>query len=400
MNEFRSLKPALRLQIIVISLVRITFNIMYRMVYPYLGEFSRGMGVGLPELSRAFTLRSIAGGIAPLLAFFADSYGRKAGMLVGLALITLGTGALVIWPTFSVFVLAMVVTTAGYHIFVPSMQAYLGDNVPYQQRGLAMAVTEFGWSLSFIAGVPLVGLLIRRYGWSSPYPVFAALSLVGMLVLARLLPGKPPSAAPNQGVAANLRIVLATPAAWAGLAMSALMTTANESVNLVFGLWMDQAFGLKITSLGLVAVGIGTAELAAEFLVSGLVDRLGKARAIALGLVGNGLAALGFLWVGSSRLGAVVVLLLFFLCFEFAIVSGLPLMTEIVPAARATFMAANFSMFALGRAAGAALGGWLYTLSLPHLPQIGANVLFAAGLNLLALAALALLAKSAKIEHD
>jgi hypothetical protein len=55
-------------------------------------------------------------------------------------------------------------------------------------------------------------------------------------------------------------------------------------------------------------------------------------------------------------------------------------------------------MFALGRAAGAALGGWLYTLKLPHLPQITPNVLLTAGLNLLALLALALLMNKAKIE--
>jgi predicted MFS family arabinose efflux permease len=169
------------------------------------------------------------------------------------------------------------------------------------------------------------------------------------------------------------------------------MTAGNEIVTLVFGLWMEQDFGLQITALGLVAVAIGLAELCAELLVGTWVDRLGKVRATALGLGLNALAAGSFLFVGHSSIGAVVVLLLFFLTFEFSLVSSLPMMTELIPAARASMMAVNNAMFALGRALGAALGGGLYALDISPLPSIAPNVLAAVMFNLLGLAALALL---------
>jgi predicted MFS family arabinose efflux permease len=44
---------------------------------------------------------------------------------------------------------------------------------------------------------------------------------------------------------------------------------------------------------------------------------------------------------------------LFYLTFEFTIVSSLPLMSEILPSARATLLAANMALISLGRAAGA-----------------------------------------------
>lgn len=385
------MKRTLRVQIILISLVRIVFNTMHRMVYPYLGEFSQGLGVGLPEISQAFTLRSIAGGLAPLLTIFVERWGRKTGMLLGLGLVALGAGVLAIWQSYLAFVLALVFSMVGYFVFVPMMQAYLGDEVPYRQRGLALAITEFGWSLSFIVGVPLAGLLIQFVGWSSPYPVFALLALIGVLALARLLPGNSQISNPARGMVSGIRMVFTSPAALMGLLMSSLMTAANEVVNLVFGLWMDTTFGLKIAALGAVAVGIGLAEFGGEVLVSGWVDRLGKLRAMALGLMLNSLAAVGFLGVGNSRSGAIGVLLLFYLTFEFALVSSLPLMTEILPEARASLMAVNIAMFALGRAAGALLGGWLYLLAPLNLPQIAPNALSAAALNGLALIALALL---------
>lgn len=380
--------PNLRLQIIFFSLVRITFNTMHRMVYPFLGEFSRGMGVGLVEISQAFTLRSIAAGLSPLLAFLADSRGRKTGMVIGLALIIVGASAVVFWPTYQAFVLAVIISTVGYQIFVPSMQAYLGDQVPYRQRGLALAVTEFGWSLSFILGVPLAGLLITRAGWASPYPWFLALALVGLLVLLRLVPNTRSVHALNQGVTHSLRVIFTSPVAWAGLALSVSMTAANEVVNLVFGLYMDTAFGMRIAALGVVAVGIGLAEFGGEALVGGLVDRLGKLRSVTLGLLLNSGAALAFVLVGGGQAGAILALFAFYLTFEFAIVSSLPLMTELLPAARASLMALNFAMFALGRALGATLAARLFTLELVSLPGIAPNALAAIFFNFLALLAL------------
>ena len=389
------MKPGLRLQILVISMIRIVYNTMHRMVYPYLGEFGRGLGVGLPELSKALALRSVAGGLSPFLAFLADSRGRKIGMLTGLTLIAFGAGAIAGRPVFVVFVLGLVVATVGYHIFVPSMQAYLGDEVPYRQRGLVLAVTEFGWSLSFILGVPLMGYMILRFGWASLFPLLAVLAFISLVVLARLLP-EDSTVRENLagGIQRSLRTILASPAAWAGLGLSISMTSANEVVNLVFGLWLNDSFGLQVTALGAVAIGIGLAEFGGEILVGVLVDRLGKVTSIATGLVLNCLVALGMIWVGKNQYAAIATLVLFYLTFEFTLVSSLPLMTELLPSARASFMAVNIAMFALGRAIGAGLGGWLYVLAPQGLSNVAPNAAVAICFNLTALLALFFLQQS------
>ena len=141
---------------------------MHRMVYPFLTVFSRGLGVDLTALSLALTFRSLSGTIGPLFATIGDSRGRKLTMMLGLGLFTAGTSVVVFWPTFPAFVAALVMTTLGKYIFDPPMQAYLGDRVPYARRGRVLAVTELGWSLSFIVGIPLMGFLISRWGWLSP----------------------------------------------------------------------------------------------------------------------------------------------------------------------------------------------------------------------------------------
>ena len=48
------------------------------------------------------------------------------------------------------------------------------------------------------------------------------------------------------------------------------------------------------------------------------------------------------------------------LSFEFAIVSLIPLATELVPEARASLLSLNMTAFSLGRILGAVIGSWLW----------------------------------------
>jgi predicted MFS family arabinose efflux permease len=380
----------LRTQVLLFTLTRTVLNTVHRMVYPFLPAFGRGLGVDLAALSLALTLRSLAGALTPLFGSIADSRGRKTGMLTGLLLFTAGAGLVALRPSYLTFLLALTLAVWGKYLFDPSMQAYLGDRVSYQRRGLVIAISEVGWSLSFIAGVPLVGLLIARRGWTAPFPLLALLGLLALVVLARILPGDPAPEAARPGLRENLALVLRHTPALAALVMGLLMSAANEVVNLVFGVWMEDSFGLKIAALGAASAVIGFAELGGESLVGGLTDRLGKPRALAGGLLLNCAAALVLPLLGRSLPGALAGLFLFYLTFEFTLVSSIPLMTEILPSARATLMAANIAGLSLGRALGASLGSLLYGLGAlaPALPGILPGALAAVLLNFMALVAL------------
>jgi predicted MFS family arabinose efflux permease len=107
---------------------------------------------------------------------------------------------------------------------------------------------------------------------------------------------------------------------------------------------------------------IGLSELGGEGLTAVLVDRLGKPRAVMLGLAMNCLAAFALPLVGRSLLGALAGLFFFYISFEFTIVSSIPMMSEIVPSARATMMSTSAAALSLGRALGALLATPLYAL--------------------------------------
>lgn len=274
----------------------------------------------------------------------------------------------------------------GYLIFVPSLQAYLGDQVPYEKRGRVLGITEFAWSLSAIIGLPLVGLIIARHGWMAPFPLIAMLGALSFILLAWMLPKDPPPQSDNPGFLINLRKVFTYPPALAALVMAGLYTAANETVTLVYGVWVEQAFSLSIATLGVTALAIGVSELGGESLVTAFTDKIGKRRALAIGITGNCLAALALPVLGHWLAGALISLFLFYLTFEFTMVSGIPLMTEIFPSARATMLASHMALIALGRSVGDLLAPTLFTQRL--IPGIAANAIAAILFDLLALVAL------------
>ncbi len=372
---------SLRLQIILLTVVRVIVNTMHRMVYPFLPTFSRGLGVELDQFSLALTARSLIGLAAPLMTWVANQRGHKVGMLFGLGLFSIGVLLVIGAPGFAAFTAALLLATLGKYTFDPALQAYLGERVPYERRGLAVAVTELGWSLAFIVGIPLMGVLIASAGWSAPFPVLGVLGVAALIGMWLWLPGDSASAL-RRGTWRNVQAVLSSRAALAGLAFSMFLSAANEMVNMVFGVWMEDSFGLQIAALGAASAVIGISELGGEALVGGLTDRLGKARSAGIGIALNCVAVVLLPVLGKNVPGALSGLFLFYITFEFSIVSCIPLMTELLPEARATLMGMNVASFALGRSFST-----LVALPIYH-GGILANAAAAAVLNLLALWAL------------
>lgn len=367
------MKLRMRYQLTLFTIIRAVINTMHRMIYPFLGVFARGLGVNIAELSLALTARSVIGTFGPFAAIVADKRGRKFGMLLGLGVFTGGVAVVVFWPTLIGLTIALVMSTMGKYIFDPSMQAYIGDRVPYERRGLAIAITEFGWSLAFILGMPLMGFVISRNGWMAPFPLLVLMGALMIGLLYFILPREDHQPDPDATVFSNVRLVLVSVPALAGLSIGLWASAGNEVVNLIFGVWLEDAFALKIAALAGASAVIGFSELFGEGLVALFVDRLGKHRAVAIGLLANSGSALLLPLLGQTSAGALVGLFLFYITFEFTLVSIIPMMTEVLPGARATVMALNVAGESLGRAIGAPLAPFLYHYGFP-IVTIGAVV--------------------------
>lgn len=371
-------KRSINFHIISFTLARTVINTSYRMVYPFLPVFAQGLGVDPASLGMAFSVRSFLGIFGPFLATIADTHDRKTGMLLGVGLFTAGSSMIAVFPVFWSFIIGTSLVLLGNGVFIPSLNAYLGDRIPYEKRGRVLAITELSWALAFIGGIPFIQWLLETFSWVTPFWVFTILGLLIFVAFLWLLPRQKASKANHNTVWKNLQRVLGSFPALAGLLAGVLFTAANETINLIFGLWIGENFGVQLTTLTIASVVIGISELGGEVTTGLWLDAVGKRRMIWIFLGVNSLAALllpfstGGLGLSLAGLG------FFYISFEIVLVSALTLMSEVVPDARATMIAATVAGFSLGRMLGDLVAPGIYSIG------FWASCLTAVGLNILA----------------
>ena len=352
----------MKAQVVLFAVVRMFMNINTRMVYPFLSSFSNGLGVDLTAFAMVMTVRSISGALSIFISPVADRHGRKTGMLLGTAIFALGAGLMALWPGYTTFFFSVSLTFLGMFVYLSSTQAYLADRVREGRRGTALGLVEMGWGFSFILGMPVLGWMIDRYGWIAPFPFTAALGTLAFILILFLVPKSAPLQASTQNVLKSIRDVLKIPAARYGLLMSLMLISSNEVINLVFGVWLENSFGLKLAALGAASAVIGISEISGESLGGIISDRVGRKRSIMLGMGMMLLISVLLPFLGGSKFAALTGLFFFYLSYEFTFVSTLPFMTELVPEARGTLLGANVACLSLGRMIGNLIAPFVFHL--------------------------------------
>ncbi|MEI8133060.1 MAG: MFS transporter [Leptolinea sp.] len=348
------------LQIAAFLIIRTVINTCLRMVGPFLLVFAKGVGSDINAMSAAVSVSFAAAAVGPFLAQIADRYGRKSGMLLGLVIFTTGVGLMLIWPVYMAFLIALLMASLGNNLFLSGIQAYISDMVPYEKRGFSLSLLEISWAGSFIVGVPVIGFLIARAGWQSPFLSLFVLGVLSIAAVALLFPHTPPLVRAVGDTDSRFAIILRSPAALFGLAMAFLVIAGNNLISVIFGVWMEQSYGLKIAAIGAAATVIGFAELAGEGVVALVVDKLGKHRTIAIGFVVNIFSAVIPFFIQGSIVGALIWLFIFYFSFEVTFAAAIPLMSEVLPQARATLLAVFLAASSLGMAAGVFFGPRIY----------------------------------------
>jgi predicted MFS family arabinose efflux permease len=348
----------------VAGVIRLFFNTAVRFAYPFASALGRGLGVPLTSITFLVAVGQTAGLFGLISGPLSDRAGRRRMMLAGCAMLA---GGMLLGGVLSVYwavLLALFLAGLGKVFFDPALQSYIGDWVPYEKRGRAIGLSEFAWAASLLVGVPLVALLISRLGWRSPFFLLGGAGLLGAAAVMIWFP-RDPQQDHESNFAAGLwrgwRRVSQEPAALYVLAFGFLVAGANQILFVVYGVWLEDAYGLSIVALGVASLILGFAELAGEGLTASIADRLGLKRAVIAGTVALVLSYLLLPALRHTLVGAVAGLFIVFLTFEFAIVTTSSFVIEILPAARATMLSSLLAAESLGRIIGVVVGGlvWL-----------------------------------------
>ena len=336
---------------------RFSSNLAVRFVYPFLPTIARGLGVSLEAAGVAISIRELTGLAGPVVGRATDRGQERGIMVVGLGLLAVATAVGGLSTELGLFTVAMALVALGQMAYMISSAAWLADRVIYDRRGMVFGLTELSWAAAFLVGVPLLGLLIDRFGWRSAFFAVAGLSTVLTVLIGRTLPPDEPVEPGDRSPGRRHR------GAYAVYATVGLISVAVQLVIVVYGAWFEDAFGFSVAAVGLATVVIGGSEFLGSGATAVFTDRWGKRTSILVGLGVMVPAAALLGTVGGRVVLGLVLLALVLVGFEFAFVSSLPLVAELDTGARGASLGMGAAVATVARAVGSLLGTATYTRS-------------------------------------
>jgi predicted MFS family arabinose efflux permease len=341
-----SFAPEIKRNISAVVIARLTANACYRFAPPFLAIIAKSFDVSLADIGIAVFVSELTGFASPFLGRVVDRLSHRNTMVLGL--LGTGIGCSIAAAAPNVFVFALGVTFLGLtkQSFDLGLGAWIADFVPYNQRGKVVGIAETGWALGLLVGVSLMGIVTALTNWRVGYALGVAAIVVCTAVLLSRINNEPrTNHVPSEGEHSRIKgrnwLVLVT--------MFCIMCSV-QNLFVTFGAWLEDDFGFGAARLAVVGFSFGAVELIASVSSARYTDRVGKEISIiggAMLIVPAGIA----LALGSANLFVgVVAAAIFFLGFEFAIVSLLPIASQLVPNSPGTGLGWVLGAGTLGRA--------------------------------------------------
>ena len=338
---------------------------------PFLPVIAQGLDTSVVTMGRLTSVRSIMGVFAPIFGSAADRTGYRRMLRLSLWILVAGTLIVGLSPNISVALIGMILMGLGSSGFIPTLQAYVSAQLPYNRRARGIGILEYAWALTGIVGLFLVGQLITVAGWRAPFLVLAGATLAMSFVFHRMPPARmehapeqreSPAGEPWTTRLANFfNLGVNARSAYSSMIASCFLYFAAVQLMISYGIWLQSDYGLGPAQLGTVALILGLFDLMASVTMSIITDRVGKRRSMAIGVSGALIACLLLPELARGLVSAVLALAVTRSFFEFAIVSNLPLLSEQIPAQRGKVMTLGAATGLIGSTLSGLTAPWLFT---------------------------------------
>ncbi|MFI6895973.1 MFS transporter [Streptomyces sp. NPDC050256] len=128
---------------------------------------------------------------APLMTLLGTRVSRKRMLMILMALFVIGNVVSATAPVFGVMLAGRVVASLAHGAFFGIGSVVAADLVAPHKKAGAIAMMFTGLTVANVVGVPLGTYIGQSAGWRSTFFVVAALGVIGLLGVARLVPDQP-----------------------------------------------------------------------------------------------------------------------------------------------------------------------------------------------------------------
>ncbi|MFE4588564.1 MFS transporter [Streptomyces laurentii] len=157
-----------------------------------LPQIAADYGVTIPTaglLVTGYALGVVVG--APLLTVLGNKVSRKRMLMLLMGLFVLGNLLSAVAPNFGMMLVGRVVASLAHGSFFGIGSVVAAGLVAPQKKAGAIALMFTGLTVANIVGVPLGTFIGQAVGWRTTFAIVAALGVIGLLGIAKLVPALP-----------------------------------------------------------------------------------------------------------------------------------------------------------------------------------------------------------------
>lgn len=281
--------PALAVLFAVVFINLVGFGL----VVPLLPFFAQSLKAEAWQITLMFSAYSLGQFFAePFWGRLSDRIGRKPVLLITLVANAVGYLALAFVPNVWLAIAVRLFTGLGAGN-ISTVQGYVADVTPPEQRAGRMGLIGAAFGLGFIVGPGLGGLLTQpqlgHLGYQLPIftaAALAALAAVGVIVFLKESRAKADPAAPRPAFLAGLHDARANPVVSRVLMVTLVYMAGFSAMESVFGLWAEDRYAWSALEVGLSFMIVGlVSTLNQGFFAGRLARRFGEARVLAVGML-------------------------------------------------------------------------------------------------------------------
>jgi DHA1 family inner membrane transport protein len=342
------------LALIVLALSAFAIGTTEFVIMGLLPDVARSLSVSIP--SAGWLISGYALGVAigaPIMAVATASLPRKRALLLLMGIFIIGNILCAIATSYDFLMVARIITSLCHGAFFGIGSVVAASLVPENRKASAVALMFTGLTLANVLGVPLGTALGQVAGWQMPFWVVAALGVLSLIGLWRVMPTK------RDEEKTDLRAEigqLRNAGLWAALSTTMLFSAATFALFTYVAPLLEDVTHLSPHGVTWTLFLIGVGLTVGNYIGGRLADwRLGTALTgifLALAVVSSLVR-----WTSPSLIPVEINLFLWAMV-SFAAVPGLQVNVMIFGKAAPNLVATlNIGAFNVGNALGAWVGG-------------------------------------------
>jgi len=296
---------------------------------------------------------------APLLTAITGRLPRKATLIALMSIFTIGNVACALAPTYTLLMLARIVTSFAHGTFFGVGSVVATRLVPADRTASAISTMFTGLTAATLLGVPAGAWIGTHFGWRATFWAVSAIGVVAIAVIAALVPRD--SSHESAGSFGSELRVLSRPQVVMGLLTTVVGFAGVFTVFTYIQPILTRVSGFSESEVSPVLLVFGVGMIAGNVLGGRLADR--KLVPALLGTLAALAVVLGLMTFAlHSKVGAVIFTGLLGAAM-FATVAPLQLrvLQKAQGAGESLASSLNIAAFNLGNATGAWLGGAVIT---------------------------------------